>query len=177
MELGLIHIYCGNGKGKTTAAMGLGMRACGRGYKVLLTQFLKDNNTGELKSIEKLSDNFHVFLGVPMKRFFNYLSEEDKLEVIKEHRERFEKVTKKAVEEKYDLLIMDEIMASLNYGILELDKVVEFLENKPKNLEVVLTGRNPDKKLIDLAHYVSEINPIKHPYEQSKIPARVGIEK
>ncbi|CDG02227.1 cob(I)yrinic acid a,c-diamide adenosyltransferase [Clostridium chauvoei] len=176
MELGLIHIYCGNGKGKTTAAMGLGVRACGRGYKVLLTQFLKDNDTGELNSIAKL-DNFDVLFGVPIKRFFNYLSEEDKREVIKEHRKRFEMVTKKAIEEKYDLLIMDEIMAALNYEILEIDRVIEFLENKPENLEVVLTGRNPDKRLVDLAHYVSEINPIKHPFEQHKISARVGIEK
>ena len=118
MNLGLIHIYCGNGKGKTTAAMGLGVRAAGRGYKVLLTQFLKDNESGELKSIEKLNDNFHVLFGEPMKKFFKYLSDEDKLDVIKEHRERFEEVTKKAVEEEYDLLIMDEIMASLTYGIL-----------------------------------------------------------
>ena len=139
MNLGLIHIYCGNGKGKTTAAMGLGVRAAGRGYKVLLTQFLKDNESGELKSIEKLNDNFHVLFGEPMKKFFKYLSDEDKLDVIKEHRERFEEVTKKAVEEEYDLLIMDEIMASLTYGILELDKVVDFLKSKPKNLEVVLT--------------------------------------
>ncbi|GAB6169528.1 cob(I)yrinic acid a,c-diamide adenosyltransferase [Clostridium carnis] len=177
MELGLIHIYCGNGKGKTTAAMGLGMRAAGRGKKVLLTQFLKDHDSGELKSIEKLSENFHVFFGMPMKRFFNYLSEEDKNEVIKEHRERFKAVTKKAVEENYDLLIMDETMASLNYGILELDEVINFLENKPKGLEVVLTGRNPDKRLVEIAHYVSEINPIKHPYVDSKIPSRIGIEK
>lgn len=177
MKLGLIHIYCGNGKGKTTAAMGLGIRAAGRGYKVLLTQFLKDNDTGELISIEKLSENFHVLFGEPMKRFFKYLTEEEKNSVIKEHRERFQKVTKKAVEEGYDLLIMDEIMASLTYGILELDKVVEFLKNKPENLEVVLTGRNPDKALIELADYVSEINPIKHPFVDKKIPARVGIEK
>ncbi|MDZ5035125.1 cob(I)yrinic acid a,c-diamide adenosyltransferase, partial [Clostridium perfringens] len=66
---------------------------------------------------------------------------------------------------------------SLTYGILELDKVVEFLKNKPENLEVVLTGRNPDKALIELADYVSEINPIKHPFVDKKIPARVGIEK
>ncbi|WP_291653466.1 cob(I)yrinic acid a,c-diamide adenosyltransferase [Clostridium sp.] len=177
MNLGLIHIYCGNGKGKTTAAMGLGVRAAGRGYKVLLTQFLKDNESGELKSIEKLNDNFHVLFGEPMKKFFKYLSDEDKLAVIKEHRERFEKVTQKAVKEKYDLLIMDEIMASLTYGVLELDKVVGFLKNKPENLEVVLTGRNPDETLIEIADYVSEINPIKHPFVDKKIPARIGIEK
>ena len=74
MELGLIHIYCGDGKGKTTAAMGLGMRAVGRKKKVLLTQFLKDNETGELNSIEKLGENFVVFKGMPVKKFFKFMS-------------------------------------------------------------------------------------------------------
>ncbi|MGL5354514.1 MAG: cob(I)yrinic acid a,c-diamide adenosyltransferase [Clostridium sp.] len=175
MEIGLIHIYCGNGKGKTTAAMGLGVRCAGRGNKVLLTQFLKDNNTGELNSIEKLSENFHVLKGEPMKDWFNCLDKDGQEEVINEHRNRFEKVTKRAIDENYDLLILDETMAALNYGILELDKVLEFLKNKPKTLEVVLTGRNPDKKLIEIANYVSEINPIKHPFEEG-IPSREGIE-
>ena len=74
MELGLIHIYCGDGKGKTTAAMGLGMRAVGSDKKVLLTQFLKDNETGELNSIEKLGTNFEVFKGIPVKKFFKFMS-------------------------------------------------------------------------------------------------------
>lgn len=176
MSLGLIHIYCGNGKGKTTAAMGLGIRAVGRGFRVLLTQFLKDNDTGELKSIEKL-ENFDVLYGEPMKRFFKFLSDKEKEAVIKEHTDRFRLVTKKAVEENYDLLIMDEIMASLTNKILNLDEVLEFLRNKPSNLEVVLTGRNPDESLIEIADYVSEINPIKHPFIDKKINARVGIEK
>ncbi len=175
MEIGLIHIYSGNGKGKTTAAMGLGMRCAGRKNKVLLTQFLKDNNTGELVSIEKLNEYFHVVKGAPMKDWFNCLDKEGQAEVIKEHRDRFSSITKKAIDENYDLLILDETMAALNYGVLELDTVLEFLKNKPKNLEVVLTGRNPNQKLIDIANYVSEINPIKHPFEEG-IPSRIGIE-
>lgn len=175
MEIGLIHIYCGNGKGKTTAAMGLGIRCAGRGNKVLLTQFLKDNNTGELNSIEKLSEYFHVVKGAPMKDWFNCLDKEGQEEVVKEHRNRFSQITNKAVNENYDLLILDEIMAALNYGVLELDTVLEFLKNKPKTLEVVLTGRNPDKKLIDISNYVSEINSIKHPFEEG-LPSRMGIE-
>ena len=128
MEIGLIHIYCGNGKGKTTAAMGLGMRCAGRKNKVLLTQFLKDNNTGELVSIEKLNEYFHVVKGAPMKDWFNCLDKEGQEEVIKEHRDRFSSITKKAIDENYDLLILDETMAALNYGVLELDTVLEFLK-------------------------------------------------
>lgn len=176
MELGLIHIYCGDGKGKTTAAMGLGMRAAGRDKKVLLTQFLKDNETGELNSIEKLGVNFEVFKGIPVKKFFKFMSPEEQMVTKKEHEERFDEVTKKAIDENYDLLILDEIIASTNLELIPLDKVIKFLENKPNGLEVVLTGRNPNEKLIGIADYVSEIKAVKHPYEKG-INSRIGIEK
>ena len=94
----------------------------------------------------------------------------------KEHEERFRAVTKKAADENFDLLIMDELIASVNNELIPLDEVVEFLKNKPEGLEVVMTGRNPDEKLVELAHYVSEIKAVKHPYEKG-INARVGIEK
>ena len=176
MELGLIHIYCGDGKGKTTAAMGLGMRAVGRDKKVLLTQFLKDNETGELNSIEKLGTNFAVFKGIPVKKFFKFMSPEEQINLKNEHVNRFREVTKKAIAEEFDLLILDEIIASTNLGLISLGEVVEFLENKPKGLEVILTGRNPDEKLVKLADYVSEIKAVKHPYEKG-INSRIGIEK
>lgn len=175
MEFGLIHIYCGDGKGKTTAAMGLGMRAAGRSKKVLLTQFLKSNKTGELNSIEKLSEFFHVVKGVPAKKFVWNMNEEEKLEVKKEHTNRFREVTKKAIEEEYDLLILDEIIATINRDFVMLTEVIDFLKNKPKGLEVVMTGRNPKEELIELADYVSEIKAIKHPYNKG-IKSRVGIE-
>ena len=176
MELGLIHIYCGDGKGKTTAAMGLGMRAVGRDKKILLTQFLKDNETGELNSIEKLGENFEIYKGVPVKKFFKFMSEEEQLKTKKEHEDRFKKVIKKAIDEKFDLLILDEIIASTNLDLIPLEEVLEFLKNKPVGLEVVLTGRNPNHKLIELADYVSEIKAVKHPYEKGII-SRIGIEK
>lgn len=175
MELGLIHIYCGDGKGKTTAAMGLGMRAAGRSKKVLLTQFLKSNKTGELNSIEKLSEFFHVVKGAPAKKFVWNMNEEEKLEVKKEHTNRFREVTKKAVEEGYDLLILDEIIATINRDFVTLTEVIDFLKNKPEGLEVVMTGRNPKEELIELADYVSEIKAVKHPYNKG-IKSRVGIE-
>ena len=176
VELGLIHIYCGDGKGKTTAAMGLGMRAVGREKRVLLTQFLKDNETGELNSIEKLGEKFEIFKGIPVKKFFKFMSTEEQEETRREHEERFRKITKKAISDDVDLLILDEIIASTNLQLVSLDEVVEFLKNKPVGLEVVLTGRNPDDKLIELADYVSEIKAVKHPYEKG-INSRIGIEK
>lgn len=176
MDLGLIHIYCGDGKGKTTAAMGLGMRACGREKKVLLTQFLKDNNTGELISIEKLGENFQVYKGEPVKSFFKFMSEEEQLKTKNEHSKRFKEVTLKAINENVDLLILDEIIASINLNLIDLKEVISFLKSKPKGLEVVLTGRNPKQVLIDIADYVSEIKAIKHPYQKG-INSRIGIEK
>lgn len=176
MELGLIHIYCGDGKGKTTAAMGLGVRAAGRDKKVLLTQFLKDNDTGELNSIEKLGENFEVFKGAPVKKFFKFMSEEEQIETKKEHEDRFKKVTKKAIDENFDLLILDEIIAATNLDLISLKQVIEFLKNRPVGLEIVLTGRNPSIELIELSDYVSEIKALKHPYEKG-INSRIGIEK
>jgi len=176
MELGLIHIYCGDGKGKTTAAMGLGMRAVGRNKKVILTQFLKDNETGELNSIEKLGVNFEIFKGISVKKFFKFMSPEEQMVTRKEHEERFREVTKKAIDENVDLLILDEIIAATNLKLVSLNEVIEFLKNKPKGLEVVLTGRNPDKRLVEFADYVSEIKAVKHPYEKG-INSRIGIEK
>lgn len=175
MEIGLIHIYCGDGKGKTSAAMGLGLRAVGHEKKVLLTQFLKSNKTGELKSIEKLSEFFHVVQGKPAKKFVWNMNEEEKAVVKKEHTERFQAVTKKAVEEHYEVLILDELIATVNLDFVPLHMVVDFLKNKPATLEVVMTGRNPKIELVQLAHYVSEIQAVKHPFTEG-IPARVGIE-
>jgi len=176
MELGLIHIYCGDGKGKTTASMGLAIRAAGRDKKVLLTQFLKDNESGELNSLEKLDKNIILVKGEPVKKFFKFMSPEEQLITRKEHEKRFKSVTKKAIDENFDLLIMDEIIASTNLELISLDEVVEFLKNKPKTLEVVLTGRDPNERLVEIADYVSEIKAVKHPYEKG-IGSRVGIEK
>ena len=132
--------------------------------------------SSELNSLEKLEDNIILFKGDPVKKFFKFMSPEEQAITKKEHEERFKKVTEKAIDENFDLLIMDEIIASINLGLISLDEVVEFLKNKPKTLEVVLTGRGPDEKLVELADYVSEIKAIKHPYERG-ISSRIGIEK
>ena len=175
MELGLIHIYCGDGKGKTTAAMGLAIRAAGRDKKVLLTQFLKDSESGEIRSLESLK-NIDIVKGMKVEKFFKFMTHEERNEVKNEHSTRFKEVTQKAVSENYDLLIMDEIIASSNLDLIKVDEIVEFLKNKPKGLEVVLTGRNPNESLVEIANYVSEIKAVKHPYKEG-IKSRIGIEK
>ena len=172
---GLIHIYCGDGKGKTTAAVGLAVRCAGRGNKVLLVQFLKSRDSGELYSLAKLPD-IEVMRGKESKKFTFQMNEEEKHALLIEHNKMFEQVLAKIKHGGYSLLILDEVIGALNAKVFEMPKLIEFLRHKPENLEVVLTGRNPAPELVEIADYVSEIRKVKHPMDKG-IMAREGIEK
>lgn len=172
---GLIHIYCGDGKGKTTAAVGLAVRCAGRGNKVLLVQFLKSRDSGELYSLAKLSD-IEVMRGKESKKFTFQMNEEEKHALLIEHNKMFEQVLEKIKNGGYSLLILDEVIGALNAKVFEMPKLIEFLRHKPENLEVVLTGRNPAPELVEIADYVSEMRKVKHPMDKG-IMAREGIEK
>lgn len=172
---GLIHIYCGDGKGKTTAAIGLAVRCAGRGNKVLLVQFLKSRDSGELYSLAKLPD-IEVMRGKESKKFTFQMNEEEKHALLIEHNKMFEQVLAKIKNGGYSLLILDEVIGALNAKVFEMPKLIEFLRHKPENLEVVLTGRNPAPELVEIADYVSEMRKVKHPMDKG-IMAREGIEK
>lgn len=172
---GLIHIYCGDGKGKTTAAVGLAIRCAGRGNKVLLVQFLKSRDSGELYSLAKLPD-IEVMRGKESKKFTFQMNEEEKHALLIEHNKMFEQVLEKIKNGGYSLLILDEVIGALNAKVFEMPKLIEFLRHKPENLEVVLTGRNPAPELVEIADYVSEMRKVKHPMDKG-IMAREGIEK
>lgn len=172
---GLIHIYCGDGKGKTTAAVGLAVRCAGRGNKVLLVQFLKSRDSGELYSLAKLPD-IEVMRGKESKKFTFQMNEEEKHALLIEHNKMFEHVLAKIKNGGYSLLILDEVIGALNAKVFEMPKLIEFLRHKPENLEVVLTGRNPAPELVEIADYVSEMRKVKHPMDKG-IMAREGIEK
>lgn len=172
---GLIHIYCGDGKGKTTAAVGLSVRCAGRGNKVLLVQFLKSRDSGELYSLAKLPD-IEVMRGKESKKFTFQMNEEEKHALLIEHNKMFEQVLAKIKNGGYSLLILDEVIGALNAKVFEMPKLIEFLRHKPENLEVVLTGRNPAPELVEIADYVSEMRKVKHPMDKG-IMAREGIEK
>lgn len=172
---GLIHIYCGDGKGKTTAAVGLAVRCAGRGNKVLLVQFLKSRDSGELYSLAKLPD-IEVMRGKESKKFTFQMNEEEKHALLIEHNKMFEQVQAKIKNGGYSLLILDEVIGALNAKVFEMPKLIEFLRHKPENLEVVLTGRNPAPELVEIADYVSEMRKVKHPMDKG-IMAREGIEK
>jgi len=172
---GLIHIYCGDGKGKTTTGMGLCARAAGYGYRVLIYQFMKDNSTSE-RDVLKLSENVTIVNGLAQEKFSFQMTPEEKAERKAFYEEQFRAVTKKACEEDYDVLFLDETIYTIRAGLLDESIVIDFLQKKPPHLEVILTGQGPSQELIDAADYVSEIKKIKHPFDKG-IAARKGIER
>ncbi|WP_077611530.1 cob(I)yrinic acid a,c-diamide adenosyltransferase [Clostridium sp. Marseille-P2415] len=169
-----VHIYCGDGKGKTTAAIGLAVRAAGCGKRVLITRFLKTDHSGEVQALSGLPE----VIVTPCDRnfgFFSNMTEDQKKEAGIYYSELLETTLKRSEKEEFDLLILDEIMAVCHYGLVDETRVLKFLGGRPEKLEVVLTGRNPSEKLVEMADYVSEIRKVKHPYDKG-ISARKGIE-
>lgn len=173
-KTGLIHIYCGDGKGKTTAAVGLIVRASGRGKRTLLVRFLKNEDSGELSVLDAIPQVARLKMPEG-KGFYWTLTEEQKEELKRQYHEIWREIKERAFSGEYGLLVMDEMMAAYGYGLVPKADVVRFLKEKPAELEVVMTGRNPDEALFSLADYVSEIRAVKHPFEKG-IPAREGIE-
>lgn len=172
---GLVHIYTGDGKGKTTAAVGLGIRACGSGMKVLLVQFLKSRPSGELEIIKKLEPGFKVIRGFSCKKFSWDMTGEELEHTAREAAEMLEKVKAMVQSEEYELIILDEILGVISLNFLPCETVLDLIENKPDQVELVLTGRNAPGALVEAADYVSEIKAVKHPFQKG-IASRKGIE-
>ncbi len=171
---GLILVNTGNGKGKTTAALGMGLRAWGQGMKVLVLQFIKGGwKYGELKAAEKMGPNFEIR---QMGEGFIKGPEDQSLE---EHRHAAAEALAAAKTEissgKYDLIILDEILYAINYGLVAVSDALALMALKPDNLHLVLTGRNAPPEIIERADLVTEMREIKHHYTKG-IPAQKGIE-
>lgn len=167
---GLIHIYCGDGKGKTTAALGLALRAAGRGMKVVIARFLKTEDSGEVDILRGLPG---VYL-FPCEKSFGFtfsMGEEEKKEAGRYYQELFAQ----AVKREADLLILDEILPACQAGLVEKEEVEAFLQKHSPGLEIVLTGRKAWKEILETADYVTEMKAVKHPYACG-ILARRGIE-
>jgi cob(I)alamin adenosyltransferase len=168
----LIHVYTGNGKGKTTAALGLAMRACGHGWKVLMVQFLKgEPDAGEIRTAPKITSFELIQYGQTSMVDRSKPDDHD----IQIAREGFEFAQKAILQERYDLVILDEINVAVDFRLIPLEKVIQLLQNKPDCVEVVLTGRNVHPDVIELADVVSEMREIKHPFRKG-LQAREGIE-
>lgn len=172
---GLVHIYTGNGKGKTSAAVGLGIRAYGRGFKVLMVQFLKGTKTGEMIAIEKLSPGFTLYRGESTGKFIWQMTNQEKEHEKKVQNGLLDYARGAASNGEWDMVILDEIMAAISTGMVGIADVVQLIEGRHEKVELILTGRNVPERLIDLADYVSEIKEVKHPMKKG-IGARKGIE-
>ena len=170
---GLIHLYCGDGKGKTTAAVGLSVRAAGAGKRVLFAQFLKDGSSSELNVLRALQ-NVEVACCEQNFGFFKAMDGQTKAAAQKAYSALLGDVMRKSVE-GVDLLVLDEAVAACNHGLIEEATLIDFLRGRPKALEVVLTGRDPSQHLLDAADYVTEMKCLRHPYQKG-VAARKGIE-
>ena len=169
IKQGLIQIYTGEGKGKTTAALGLSLRAVGRGFKVCFIQFCKGKISGEHLFVEK----YPVFEILFRGNSDLFKAPEEVL--IKEARETLALAAEKILSGQYDLIVLDEINIAVSRNFITAADVLALLDQKPPELEIVMTGRYAHEDLIKRADLVTEMMPVKHPYFQ-KIPARLGIE-
>ena len=167
----MLHLYCGEGKGKTTSALGLAMRASGRGLRVLFVQFLKNGSGGEIENLKSLP-NITYMVYNDISCFTFAMSETQKKECIAANNGMIKQAAERAAD--FDMFVFDELIGALDLGFADRVLVFDFLRNNP-NKEIVLTGRKPDSELLETADYVSEIKSIKHPYNKG-IKAREGIE-
>ena len=171
-EKGLIQVYTGDGKGKTTAALGLALRAAGRGAKIAFVQFMKGSPVyGEIVSLAMLPGVTHLRTGRAKCIFKGDETEED----FAEARRGLKFAAECMSSGEYDLVVLDEINVAVDFGLLEAEKVAAALEKKSEETEVVLTGRNAPQLFIDKAHLVTEMREIKHPYRDG-VQARAGVE-
>jgi len=169
MEKGLIHVYTGEGKGKTSAGMGLLVRALGRGLTVKIIQLFK-RDTGEQFFFE--NSGFKYFQFKPLHPFFKTYNQNELQSLKKEFLEFWNEVTENL---DYDVILIDEIGPGIAWGVINESLVLDLINKKPENTELVLTGRDMPLSIIEKADYVSEVNKIKHPYDKG-ILARKGIE-
>jgi len=168
---GLVLLFTGNGKGKTTSALGIMMRAWGRDMKVVMLQFIKASHHrfGEHKAAQKMGVEI-----IPMGRGFTWLShdlERDKAMA----RACWEEALKRICSGEYDIVVLDEITYPIRYGWLTTAEVIEALSRRPSHVHVVLTGRNAPQELVDYADLVTEMREIKHPYRHG-VKAQPGLE-
>jgi len=170
-EKGFVHIYTGNGKGKTTAAIGLGIRATGEGLKVYMIQFMKGRRYSEIDALENIKDFTIIQFGRD-----EFVSKENPEQIdIDLARKGFEHAKEIIKNGEHDLIILDEINVAVDFKLIPLNDVLKLMDEKPEKVEIVLTGRYVHPDMVKQADLVSEILEIKHPY-QNGIQSRKGID-
>jgi cob(I)alamin adenosyltransferase len=171
MRKGYIQVYTGSGKGKTTAALGLAMRAAGAGHRVYFAQFIKKTKCSEHRALERFADL------ITIKQFgtgFIRGGKTTKAQV-EAARHGFEEVNKALSSSLYDVVILDEINVAVHYGLVDVKDVLNVLDTKPSHVEIILTGRYADERIIERADLITEMKEIRH-YIHKGVKARTGIE-
>ena len=174
MEKGLVHVYTGEGKGKTTSSVGLGVRAISHGLKVCYSYFSKSPSLYGVTEVDTLKKLGVTIMGAdsPHPSFSLNTTSKRHSQITKDS---FNNLKQLIFQEDFDMLIMDEILISVSQNFIKEEDLIDFINNKPEKLELVMTGRNASEALIELADYVSYIGMMKHPYERG-IESRAGIE-
>ena len=170
---GKIQVYTGHGKGKTTAALGLSIRAAGAELKVFIAQFLKMGDYSEIKSLEKFSDLITIEQYGLVDRFVRGKPSPEDIEAGRKGLERIKSIIEAG---KHDVVIIEEGNVAVNYGLFSTQDLLDVIELKPENMEIVITGRDAPPEIIEKADLVTEMKEIKHYYLKG-VEARVGIEK
>lgn len=169
---GKIHVYYGQGKGKTTAAVGQTVRAAGAGLKVLVFQFLKDNSSSERVILERLS-GVTCIPGRDHVKFYGQMDETERIEINNYNTMMLDEIVKLC--DFFDVVFLDEILCAISLKVLDEDRLLGFLRTKPRRLEVILTGHEVSEKVLEIASYATEMKKRKHPFDAG-FGARAGIE-
>ena len=169
---GRIHVYYGDGKGKTTAAVGLAVRAVGAGLKVLVFQFLKDNSSSERKVLEELP-NVTCLPGRKQVKFVSNMNRDERAELRHYNNKALDEIIKFCG--PFDMLLLDEVLCALQLDVISEEKLISFIQHKPRGLEIVMTGHEVPDSLLEMADYATEIRKVKHQFDLGR-SARQGIE-
>jgi cob(I)alamin adenosyltransferase len=169
---GYIQVYTGNGKGKTTAALGLAIRAAGAGLKVFIAQFIKMGEYSEIKALKRFND----LITVEQFGTGRFIKGKPSASDIEAARKGLEKIKAVFASNQYNVVIMEEANVAAKLGLLSVEDMLEIMIDKPKDVELVITGRGADSRIIEKADLVTEMKEVKH-YFQKGVKARIGIEK
>lgn len=171
----MLHLYHGDGKGKTTAGFGMALRQLSYGKRIAVVQFLKDGNSGEMNFLRQLphTELIQLYAQPLPKHFFIQMSKEEREQTKQQQQQLWEQAAESM--KTADYVLLDELLDAVGSKLIEHDAVVALLRQKKEEIEIVLTGRNPSAALLELADYVTEMNAVKHPFQKG-IAAREGVE-
>lgn len=170
---GLVHLYVGDGKGKTTAAIGLAVRALGAGKKVLMLQFLKGQQSSELEPLRRLG--IVIKRTEEIKKFVFQMNAEELAEAAQSCKNCIDALRSALHEEGYEVIVLDEVVDAVNCKLVDPTELLDLIAGRPAGVEIVMTGRNPGDQIVEAADYLTVMTALKHPYQQG-VQSRKGIE-